>query len=70
MSGGGARSARVYIYIYIYIYIRFALACAFSLQVHRGCGVARYVFKWFFVFRGLVLALGPFALAWAVVRGL
>ena len=70
-QGGSARSARVNIYIYIYItYIRFALACAFSLQVYRGCVVARYIFKWFFALRGLVLALGPFALAWAVVRGL
>ena len=50
MSGGSAHSARVY----IYIYIRFALACAFSLEVYRGCVVARYIFKWFFVFRVLI----------------
>ena len=69
MSGGSARSARVYIYIYIYIYMRFALACVFSLQVYRGGGVARYIFKWFFALRGLVLALGLVSFAWAVVRG-
>ena len=44
---GGLRARRAYIYIYIYIYIRFALACAFSLQVCRGCVGARYIFKWF-----------------------
>ena len=66
MSGVGAGlGAR----IYIYIYIRFALACAFSLQVYRGCVLARYIFKWFFALRGLVLALGLVSFAWAVVRG-
>ena len=64
---GGARAPRAY--IYIYIYIRFALACVFSLQVYRGGGVARYIFKWFFALRGLVLALGLVSFAWAVVRG-
>ena len=43
---------------------------AFSLQVYRGGVVARYIFKWFFALRGLVLALGPFSFACAVVRGL
>ena len=40
--------------VYIYIYIRFALACAFSLQFYRGCVVARYICKCFFVFRVLI----------------
>ena len=67
---GGLRAPCAYIYIYnIYIYIRFALACVFSLQVYRGGGVARYIFKWFFALRGLVLALGLVSFAWAVVRG-
>ena len=60
---GGLRARRAY------IYMRFALACAFSLQVCRGCVLARYIFKWFFALRGLVLALGLVSFAWAVVRG-
>ena len=47
---GRARRA----YIYIYIYIRYALACAFSLQVCRGCVLARYIFKRFFAFAVLI----------------
>ena len=42
----------------------------FSLQVYKGCGAARLIFKWFFALRGLVLALGPFSFACAVVSGL
>ena len=48
---GGLRARRAY------IYMRFALACVFSLQVYRGGVLARYIFKWFFALRGLVLAL-------------
>ena len=53
-GGRPAPRAYIYIYIYIYIYMRFALACVFSLQVYRGCVLARYTFKWFFVFRVLI----------------
>ena len=52
------------------VYIRFQRRRAFSFEVFGGYVVARYIFKWFFALRGLVLALGPFALACAVVRGL
>ena len=60
---GGPRARRAF------IFKRFQRRRAFSLQVYRGYVVARYIFKWFFALRGLVLALGPFALACAVVRG-
>ncbi len=34
--------------------MRFAAACAFSLQVYNGYVLARYIVKWFFVFRVLI----------------
>ena len=39
-----------------FIFKGFQRRRAFSLQVYRGCVVARYIFKWFFALRGPDLA--------------